>query len=172
MVVLTGPCLALQVVDALRCLPSEAALRALNHLGQAVSSIQISTVRSVPAYIMSIIAKHQPGREGRLRDPPGKPALLVHFVSAVNMQTHRLVTWSCTVSLQHVRRECRRLFWFVELTLFLFPVCSSSSPSASHQASGGAGVAPQPHELDRQQLGWRRRARATGENLQLCGSSL
>jgi hypothetical protein len=60
----------LQVVDALRCLPSEAALRALNPLGQAVSSIQISTVRSVPAYIMSIIAKHQPGREGRLRDPP------------------------------------------------------------------------------------------------------
>lgn len=61
------------MVDALRCLPQEAALRALAHLAQAVSSIQISTVRSVPAYIMSIIAKHQPGREGRLRDNPRKP---------------------------------------------------------------------------------------------------
>lgn len=38
-----------QVVDALRCLPQEAALRALNHLAQAVSSIQISTVRRCAA---------------------------------------------------------------------------------------------------------------------------
>lgn len=77
-----------QVVDALRCLPSEAALRALNHLGQAVSSIQISTVRSVPAYIMSIIAKHQPGREGRLRDPPRKfPTLLLCKTVAICMRT-------------------------------------------------------------------------------------
>ncbi len=65
-------------MDALRCLPQEAALRALAHLAQAVSSIQISTVRSVPAYIMSIIAKHQPGREGRLRDNPREPAQAAH----------------------------------------------------------------------------------------------
>jgi len=45
--------------------------RALAHLAQAVSSIQIEEVRSVPAYIMSIIAKHQPGREVRLRSDSG-----------------------------------------------------------------------------------------------------
>ena len=47
------------------------AQRALAHLAQAVSSIQIEEVRSVPAYIMSIIAKHQPGREVRLRSDSG-----------------------------------------------------------------------------------------------------
>ena len=49
--------------------------RALAHLAQAVSSIQIEEVRSVPAYIMSIIAKHQPGREVRLRSDSGGASL-------------------------------------------------------------------------------------------------
>ena len=50
--------------------------RALAHLAQAVSSIQIEEVRSVPAYIMSIIAKHQPGREVRLRSDSGGTSLV------------------------------------------------------------------------------------------------
>jgi hypothetical protein len=52
------------------------AQRALAHLAQAVSSIQIEEVRSVPAYIMSIIAKHQPGREVRLRSDSGGDCLV------------------------------------------------------------------------------------------------
>ena len=88
-----------QVVDALRCLPQEAALRALAHMAQAVSSIQISTVRSVPAYIMSIIAKHQPGREGRLRDNPREPTQAAHAGLSYPEQTGCVVMVSCTSSL-------------------------------------------------------------------------